>query len=319
MEQSPFLTQAYDVISIVHLTFFILVLTSYTLFQIVYPQSLTTKIILIIVLAVLLFCCMNFLFPGFYLGPYNQVPPFLLKHLFPNISEFHSPFAIDNALALALLCYFFIGAGYFYFLALTEGLSPQQVLLLFSAFILTAITAYMYRWCIFSLPLTIWLSSFWLGHFKSSKLLKSGILLCMVFLPSLILSLAKNYTNPEQQICEEQLYSMLNHKLFDQAQFSQDKSLFIHSNYGPLLLYATNFSIVATNDHHNPQGVEDSYYFFKGKEAIAKQIAVKRQINLILICPTGYSLGFNPQNTNWLKAIPLPNKYSKWQLYRRID
>lgn len=46
-------------------------------------------------------------------------------------------------------------------------------------------------------------------------------------------------------------------------------------------------------------------------EQDAKQIADKRQINLILICPAGYSLGFNPQNNTWLQPIPLPHNYSK--------
>ncbi len=317
LEQNPFFSQCFDTISIVHLSFFSMILVLYTLYQLLSPSSLFLKTTLIIILSLILFYLMNCLFPGFYLGPYNHVSAFVLKHLFPNVSEFHSPFAINNALALALLCYFFIGAGYFYFLALTEGLSSPYIFLLCSAVFMTVLTAYMYRWCIYSLPLNIWLISFWIKDFEPNKpLWKFFIFILSLCSPNLILILAKGYANPQQQHCEDQLHEMLIQKFFDQSQFTHDKSLLIHSNYGPLILYSSHFSIVASNDHHNPNGVKDSFYFFKGREEQAKNIVDKRHINLLLLCPKGYSLGFNPQTSNWLKPVPLPSKYSAWQLYR---
>lgn len=318
-EQQSVFTITHDVISIVHVTFFSTILASFTLYHRLKPSSLPAQISLIIVFMLLAFGLMNYLFPGFYLGPYNQATPFVRAHLFPNVSEFHSPFAISNTLVLALFFYSLLGCGYFYYLRLSEPLSSSEKLLFYATLLFTIMTAYMYRWSVFYVPLTIWLSSFWVQQFIASRMLvRISMFLGTILFPSLILSLSPGYTNPEQERCEEQLYSMLHNNFFTQAQFGQDKRLFVHSNYGPLFLYATDLSIVATNDHHNPQGVQDSYYFFKGNEQTAKQIADKRQIDLILICPGGYSLGFNPRQANWLKSIPLPDNYSKWQLYRRI-
>lgn len=318
-EQQSIATVTHDVISIVHLCFFSAILASFTLYHRLKLSSMPAQVSLIIVFILLIFWFMNYLFPGFYLGPYNQATPFVRAHLFPKVSEFLSPFVISNIIVVALFFYSLLGCGYFYYLALSKPLSPLQKLLFYATLLLTLMTACMFRWAVFYVPLTIWLSSFWVQQFKASKMLvRVGIFLATISLPSILLFLNPDYATPGQQRCEEQLYAMLHNNFFMQTQFNQDKRLFVHSNYGPLFLYATELSIVATNDHHNPQGVQDSYYFFKGDEHRAKQIADKRQIDLVLICPGGYSLGFNPQQSHWLKPVPLPDDYSKWQLYRRI-
>lgn len=326
LEQTPFINEVHDIISIVHLTLFILMLSGYTLFQHLTPKSFSLKIMLIFLLVILVFLCMNDLFPAFYIGPYKEASPFILQHFIFNTSESYSPFAIDNALSLSLLAYFFIGAGYFYFLAITDGLSAPEAFLLFISCALSAFTAYMFRWFIFSVPLSIWLVSFVLPRLKQNFNTVCGlkpkrdlsiiILLFTAYLPNGLLSFANEYANPHIKGCEEQLFSMLDNQFFDAAQFSKDKSLFIHSNYGPLLLYMTHFSVLATNDHHNSQGYKDSYDVFNEKETIAKNIIYNRHINLLLICPSWNHLKFNPEQADWLKPIHLPSAYSKWQLYR---
>lgn len=317
LEQYPFFTVSHDTISLVHLVFFIGIFIAYSLYQLLSPSTTVKKIVLFLTLGLVLCFLMNYLFPGFYLGPYNQAAPFVLQHFFPSVSEFHSPFLISNPLALALFSYFFIGSAYCYFLFLTEGLSREISFLLFNTLLLALLTAYMYRWCIYFLPLTIFLISFCIQKLEQNPFIhRWSVFILLLALPQLILLMAKEYTNPEQHLCEEQLYAMLGDNFFKQAPFTQDKRLLTHSNYGPLILYNTEFSILATNDHHNPQGLEDNYYFFKGTEDQAKAIAIKRDFDLLLLCPKGYFLGFDPQYSTWLNQVVLPPKYSKWQLYR---
>lgn len=317
LEHQSFWAITHDIISIVHLTFLTGILFAFVLYHQFSPQSIRTQIFAVIACAAALFLVMEYLFPGFYFGPYQEVSPWLRQHLFAHISEFYSPFAIDNALALALLCYFFIGGGYFYFLYLTEGLNFNHWLLVGATTVLVIMTALMYRWSVFSVPLMIVLVSFSVNQFKNKNfVLKTGILILMTFMPTAIVSLENNYFVPAQQACQQQLYSMLYDQFLLQSQFHQDKRLLTYSNYGPLLLYTTPFSVVATNDHHNPQGVRDSIEFFSGGEQQARKIVDARGIDLILLCPAGYHIGFNPEHSPWLQRVPLPQSYDQWHLYR---
>ncbi|WED43861.1 hypothetical protein [Legionella cardiaca] len=318
LEHRHFFTVAHDIISVVHLTFFLLLTLSFIIYTFLPMQKIIIKLIFFIIAMMVIFAIMNVLFPGFYKGPYNHVDPYLLKNFFPILSEFYSPFSIDRSLALAIICYFIIGAGYCYYLYLSHTLCPDKLLLLWAATILTLLTAYMYRWVEFSMPLTIFLVSFLIKESKSSYPgIKSLLIILLISLPTLILFLAKDYFLNSQQICQQQFYLMLRNGFLNQPQFNQDKSIFVHSNYGPLLVYATRYSIVATNDHHNPEGLKDSMNFFREKESDAKQMILQRKIDLILLCPIEHPTQFNPHKSSWLKPIPLPSTYSQWQLYRR--
>ncbi|KTD24815.1 Uncharacterised protein [Legionella lansingensis] len=320
-EHRHFFSIAHDILSIVHLTLLLML----TLTLVIYARCLeerrvAAKLIFICVALVIIFLVMNALFPGFYRGPYNEVDPYLLRHFFPVLSEFYSPFAVDRSLALAILCYFLIGAGYCYYLYLSSELSIPKRLFLWAAFTTTLLTVCMYRWVEYATPINILLVSFLMKDIKNTSFLfRLFAFILMVSLPSLILSLARDYFSKPEQICQEQFYSMLNNRFLGSPQFKQDKRIFVHSNYGPLLLYSTPFSIVASNDHHNPQGLKDSILFFKTNEAKAKDIVLRRQIDLILLCPIEFSTKFNPDKASWLRQVPLPKEYSQWRLYRRFD
>lgn len=318
LEHRHFFTITHDIISIVHLLFFCLLTACFVIYAIFLRSStLSITLIFIICVALIIFQLMNWLFPGFYLGPYNHVDPYLLQHFFPKLSEFYSPFRIDPSLALATICYFIIGGGYCYYLSLSNELCTTKQFLLWLGLITTLLTAYMYRWVEFSIPLNIVLVSLLMRILQNkTEYLKVLFLLVMVFLPSLILSLSRNYFVDTQQLCQQQLYLMLRNNFLNQAQFSQDKTLFIHSNYGPLLLYYTRYAIVATNDHHNPHGLKDSLQFFNSSEANAKTAILGRKVDLVLLCPKEHATQFNPNVSSWLQPITLPKEYSQWKLYR---
>ncbi|MCL9685676.1 hypothetical protein [Legionella maioricensis] len=319
LEYRNFFTIAYDIVSVVYLTFFLLVLACF----IIYSRYLkgaknALNLISILSMAVLLFLMMNYNFPGFYKGPYNAVSPYLLKYFFPNNVEFYSPFIIDNSFALALLLYFIVGAGYCYYLYLNREMTNLQGLILFGAAITSLLTAYMNRWGRIATPLNIVLISFFVAYFANTKvnqLFKWSLIGLLVILPSLLFMISRNPASVETQQCQKQFDSMIEDNLLEQPQFSRDKILFMSSNYGPFILYFTHFAVVAINDHHNPMGIEDTFNFFKEDESAAKSMVRRRNIDLILLCnaPT-----FNLDKSDWVERIHLPEKYSKWRLYRHV-
>ena len=314
VEHQHFWTVTHDVVSVVHLIFFMLLLTGTVIYASCLQQSgkpLTMTCILVMLVIIVL--TMNYLFPGFYKGPYAHVSPWVLTHFFPKTSKFYSPFEIDNALALAMLYYFFIS------MACHTPWKSGLSLLLWATTTTTVLTIYMYRWCEFSVPLSILLVSFFVAHCCSKNtgtFIKGLIVSAMALLPALILLLARPYIPASHHDCTRQFHDMLQDKFLDSPQFQLDKILFIHSNYGPALLYGTHYSVIATNDHHNPDGLKDSFDFFAVNEQGAKEIVTKRKTDLILLCQPEFPKGFNPDHSHWLQPVPLPKQFGLWHLYR---
>jgi hypothetical protein len=177
----------------------------------------------------------------------------------------------------------------------------------------------MYRWCEFSVPLAILLVSFFVAQCCNKRPvsgIKILILAFMALLPELIFLLARPYVPSNHLACQQQFHGILQSQFLESPQFHQDKILFMHSNYGPALLYGSHYSVIATNDHHNPDGVRDSFDFFAVNEQEARNIATKRNIDLILLCQPEFPRGFNPDNSSWLQPVPLPEQYKLWHLYR---
>lgn len=320
LEYRNFFTISYDVVSIVYLTFYGLIWVCFMIYT-RYLQGArnTLNLLSILGLIVLSFWVMNYYFPGFYKGPYNAVSPYLLKNFFPNNVEFYSPFVIDNSLALALLFYFIVGTGYCYYLYLNRELTNQQCLILFGAIITSLLTAYMNRWGRIATPLNIVLISFFVAYFAKTKVhqfTKWFIIGLIAILPAILFMVSRNPVSEEVQQCQKQFYSMIEDNILEQLQFSKDKILFISNNYGPFILYFTHFAVVATNDHHNPMGIEDTFNFFKEDERAAESMVRRRNIDLILLCNSRYVPAFNLDKSDWVERIHLPEKYSKWRLYR---
>ncbi len=319
-EYSHFFTISYDVVSIVYLTFYLLVLICFFIYnRYLKATNNTLNLISILSLVVILFCVMNYYFPGFYKGPYNAVTPYLLKNFFPNSIEFYSPFILDNSLALELLLYFIIGAAFCYYLYLNRQLINVQLLILFGATVTSLLTAYMNRWGRIATPLNIILVSFFVAHLAKTKihlLIKWFIIGLIILLPALLSMISRAPVSEGVLQCQKQFYSMMEDNILEQPQFSKDKTLFMSSNYGPFILYFTHFAVVATNDHHNPMGLEDTFNFFKEDENSARSMIKRRNINLILLCNSGSTPTFDLEHSNWVEQISLPGKYSKWRLYR---
>jgi hypothetical protein len=161
--------------------------------------------------------------------------------------------------------------------------------------------------------------SFFVAHCCNQKTrggVKLLIATLMALLPALIFLLARPYVPANHLECQQQFHDILQNGFLESPQFQQDKIIFMHSNYGPALLYGTHYSVIATNDHHNPDGVKDSFDFFAVTEPRAKEIVTNRKTDLILLCQPEFPRGFNPDNSQWLQPVPLPEQYKLWHLYR---
>jgi hypothetical protein len=325
LEHRHFFVITHDIVSIVHLTFILLLLLAFNGYEIyLRTRDNLVKTVFIVIASLSIFFIMDYLYPGFYQGPYANIDPYLLENFFPALSEFYSPFHIDNALALALVVYFIIGLGFFYYAyldnTLTKSAETRPLWLLIGATSTTMfLTLYMYRWNALAVPLTILLVSFFVAaccEKKMARFMKILLMGLMALLPQLIVLLSKDYVPLAHQECQKEFYSMMQDRFFDGPNFTRDKIMLVHSNYGPLVLYSTHLSIIASNDHHNPQGVKDSFNFFKANQLTAQQIINKRHVNLLLVCENEHSTSFDRQSSSWLKPIALPEKYSQWQLYR---
>jgi hypothetical protein len=324
-EHAQFFTISYDILSIVHLSFFFLLWLSLQFYHYwIHPLKRWMRILAVLALLLSNTLILNALFPGFYNGPYNQIDPYLLQHFFPVLSECYSPFKLSNALSLAFLSYVIIGSTYFLYLYLdrrsqNRSLNSPVCFLLWSSLTMTALTLYMYRWSEYALPLNILCVSFFVSHCcqKLKHFAAICFILAMALMPASILRLENKPL--DNHPCREQLQNMLQEGLLETPTFKHDKILFAESNYGSLILYLSDYSIIATNDHHNPMGIKDSFNFFKTDEDTAKGMIMRRKVDLILLCKNKQPTGFDINQSTWLQRIPLPKIYSQWQLYRRSD
>ncbi len=320
VEHQHFWTVSYDVVSIAYLTFFLFIFLGSIFYNLYFTSaagSLTKRILFTLILLLLIGFIMNSLFPGFFKGPYNQVDPYLMKHFFPILTESATPFRIGNSFALSIFAYFFIAAGFYYYAYLThkENIPMAQSILLFAATIMTGLTVYMSRWAEFATPLNILCVSFFAASFDCNKIKQLLFIILMALLPLAIASI-KDTVESDSRKCREQFNQMLLDGFFEQSSFKNEKIIFAHSNYGPLLLYYTHFSVVATNDHHNLEGVRDTFNFFTENKQNAKKMLHKRNIHLVLLCKLERQPSFELNEKNGLQPIFLPTKYSLWQLYR---
>jgi hypothetical protein len=320
IEHSNFMAISYDVLSIVYLSFYCLVLLCYLIYCRFKTTTLGYNCLLAVLLSLCLFALMNHWFPGFYRGPYNQANEFLLKNFFPYITEFYSPFMMDDNMALAMFFYAFIGATYFYHTYLNQELRAPHIVLLVPAVILTLLSLYMYRWVRIATPLSLVLVSYFLTDFCAIKkihtLVKGLIIVLILLLPAGLFWGERQFISESELTCQQQFIGMLKTKFLDSPVFLKDKILFTTTNYGPFILYFTHFAVVGTNDHHNAQGYEDTYNFFKADEATARAVVEKRGIDLVLLCKSGHKTTFNISKTGWLEPVSLPERYSLWELYR---
>ncbi len=336
LEQSSMGNITYDVISIVHWSFLLCFLFAINLFYLgtrvflVNEQSNQLKFrllqcLLAALCIVMVFGVMQYGYPGFYRGPYNNLDVFLLTKFFPEITEFYSPFRAQQIKGLAIEVYFIIGVLYGVYLCINRKEIPLLLQVLFiAAGVCNALCVYMYRWVIFALPLNIWLASFVVHEIcalRKLRIEKTLLILSMVWLPSVLLALPqigdKTGKKPD---CKQELDHLLQADFFTQALFQRDKILLIHNNYSPSVLYYTHFSIIASNEHHNPSALKDLWQFYKADQQSAHQMVMRRKVDLILLCRADHELTrFDPAGLTWLQAIKLPEKYSSWQLYRVVS
>jgi hypothetical protein len=322
LEHQPAWEISYDVISIVYLVFYSLTLISVVFFVRLKKNNHLWNAISALVLISLIYLIMNYFFPGFYHGPYKAANSFLLTHFFPTIYELHSPF-LDSNLLLAISCYVIIGSGYFYYLYLNHELTTLQIIFLGIALVLSTFALYMYRWERLAAPLSLVLIAVFLIDFSIIKrinpIIKAVVTIVVLILPATLYTIGRDPLNKSERECQQQMVSMLHDKFLDLPQFNKDRSVLITANYGPLILFFTHLGIIATNDHHNPMGFEDQFNFFHQDELSAKKIVMSRSTDLILLCKKTHILTFDVEKSNWLSPVLLPNAYSKWVLYRRVN
>lgn len=108
--------------------------------------------------------------------------------------------------------------------------------------------------------------------------------------------------------------------------------VFTFVDLGPRLIALTRHSAVTGPYHRNGQAIEDVMHAFRGSEALARQLVLKRRADYLLICPdfsesTLYSTdapkGFYMQLRagrvpRWLTPVPLPkdSPFKMWRVVR---
>lgn len=324
IEHPHFLTARYDIISVAHLTFFLLILLGLIIDQYCFTSAARIqKIILNILIVCLIGVITDSLFPGFFYGPYNHIDAYIFQHLFFISAQFHSPFLRDNTYALSILAYFFMGAGFYYYCYLTDKktIPTAQSIVLFAATIMTGLTIYMVRWDELSAPLNIVSVSFFIHaccHINLSLIQRMLLVMLIALLPATLFFLSKNGTPPQSIQCRQQFDNMLLDRILEKPQFKNKKRIFAHANYGPFLLYYTHYDIVAINDHHNLQGIKDTFDFFTETEQEAQNMIRTRKIDFILLCKAEHLPRFDLNDSRWVQPVPLPEKYSLWLLYQTV-
>ena len=96
------------------------------------------------------------------------------------------------------------------------------------------------------------------------------------------------------------------------------------TDFGPELLYRTKHAVYAIPNHRHQQGFTDTYQMLTAlDDGVARDIAKRRRVDLILICPGGVERTYYKNETEgqtlhyrlsegetppWLKEILLPDE-----------
>lgn len=331
VEQKHWFVPAYDILSIVHVVFALLLLLGFNIYTgVTQRRKLRIHLATLLFIAVVIFVTMNYFFPGFYRGPYNQVDPYLLANFFPRISEFFSPFALGNGIALGVLIYFMLGTAFMLYRWQTphQTLELRKAWIFWAACLLTLLTFYMYRWNNYAGVMNILLMSFFVAYLSQTRTTLTNLILTafLVFLPTLLLQASPSALPAENQICMKQTYRFIDSGFLSQAQFSHDQIILANTNYTPYLIFNTRYIAIAGNYHHDPEAIRDILEFFNGDEPTARQIALHRKADLLLYCldeqtnPQAFMTGLEkqPAPPAWLQPLTLPQGYMSLRLYRIV-
>jgi hypothetical protein len=103
---------------------------------------------------------------------------------------------------------------------------------------------------------------------------------------------------------------------------------------GPELLYRTRHRVVGTPYHRNGAGILDTHDFFAARDAeVARRIAARRGIELVLLCPSGSERLFHTREGEvtlldrlatgaapaWLRPLALPPRLAEQYLLFEVD
>ncbi|MFZ2398550.1 MAG: hypothetical protein WAW31_07770 [Smithella sp.] len=351
----------YDKISIVHLFIFGLVSLFWVIVfyfrqnTVFFERGRTWRFSIASLAAIIVVLCVWLFFPGFYRGGYADIDPRIVPIWLDNISEVLSPLSRDLLIPLIqLLGSAIVGISYIVFILWKKPNAEIKGWIFVLAGILLFASAGMfsrrllpYGNIITLAPLAALLGvvlqweSAYFKHFSTIIIsfvrpftimaFGAGFLLigygCQNIIGAAPVTKKTDMIAPLSQMCNE-----LN-KL--SATQTHPARILAFIDYGPEILYRTNYEVIATPYHRNAQGILDAYWIMTAtSDEKAHALVLQRGIDMILVSnksteeqyyatapkqSTLYERLRKDSTVDWVKEIPLPHPLSSsYRLFRVV-
>jgi hypothetical protein len=305
----------FDRISIVHVMLFFLV----TLFWLAvgacgrFGISIAgpwRRVSVSIIAAALGLAVVGWLYPDILDGPFADVPRKVYIFWHTEIAAHRPTFTLGDPLAGVSTTLFYLGPALvaavylpFAFARARAGDRPMWTFLALAMAVFVPMGFYQLRWNIYAellaLPIYALLLDRVLEWITARRALmdrlvivaalRAGMVIVFVggFVAiSSLLGLSQSRAKSTQQGNSCNVAAVARHLSGAKYFAAQPLNILTMISIGPQLLYQTPHRVVATPDHRNAEGILDTIEFFTARNAdSAKAIAVRRQLDLVMICP----------------------------------
>ena len=354
IERPPqeWLIQEYDRISAVHLYLFSFAAMFWIIIAVAgrfltAARDASSRGLFILATATILFGIFWYLFPAFFAGPMVGVPERVVQIWNTQVAEYQSAIDFDHLSETIYLPFLFLGAAlpaflYLPFLIAFRDAEMRRpwIFFLIALIVFLPLSIYQLRWGIYAqilaLPIYAELLLHVLRSFKLEQsspglraaLARVGIILVFAGTFTVLGRLAAPETSAAA-VRVEPAASSADCDLAQLGRYLADPSngwrprqkILALIFFGPELQYRTPHSVVATPNHRNAVAILDTIGFFSATDAAtAREIAARRQIDLVLVCPdqpeeqlyinddktTLYDNLIDGKYPTWLKRVELP-------------
>lgn len=303
----------YDKISIAHLFVFMLAVIATYLLTLIRKSALSARLLKAGVILITSCLTIYLVFPDFYGGPYSKLNQAIIPIWLSRVSEVQPVWALDPYNATIIIGSIILFLIYFIYLLMEQRFTEHLNLLtpLASGFaIFLPLGLYQVRMDYYLLVIIIFLLAVFLNNIISSisklqikNLYKPVLRVLVMFifilgLPGVGILLLLNDPAESDTINPDLkgITSFLNE--YQQVN-PQEQTILTFIDFGPQILYRTNYNIIAGPYHRNDSGILYTYEVMAAdKFEQTKEMLDERSIDLILLCPDSTEKRFYKQTEN---------------------
>lgn len=188
-----------------------------------------------------------------------------------------------------------------------DGWPLPPILLLIVSIGMTGFLLSAFRWLYYALPVTALLFAYGLSnnYWEKHRIARIGIIFTIIILPlAMVFPYApRSLESAENNICENEISTLIRKNQLG----NKPLNLAIEAGKSYETLFFTPHHVLASNNHRNEKGLGDLLRIINSKDKkVAKEIAKRRKIDVIVTCPHLIAEDSYLQNPpSWIKPHPL--------------